>query len=61
MANALYPALPPEIPAEGEDPFFDLWYSRRLINDSEPLLYDVNPMKGPSYFSPTNVRKLGRR
>ena len=33
----------------------------RLINDSEPLLYDVNPMKGPSYFSPTNVRKLGRR
>lgn len=33
----------------------------RLINDSSPLLYDVNPVKGPAYFSPTNVRKLGRR
>ncbi|MCD4748084.1 MAG: ArsA family ATPase [Thermoanaerobaculales bacterium] len=35
IANALYPTLPPEIPAEGEDPLFDLWYSRRQINDSE--------------------------
>lgn len=37
------------------------YIAERLINDSEPLLYDINPMKGPAHFSPTNVRKLGRR
>lgn len=37
------------------------YIAERLINDSEPMLYDINPMKGPEYFSPTNVRKLGRR
>jgi hypothetical protein len=35
--------------------------AERLINDSEPMLYDINPPKGPNYFSPTSVRKLGRR
>ena len=33
----------------------------RMINDSAPLLYDVNPVKGPSHFSPSNIRKLGKR
>jgi len=37
------------------------YIAERLINDSAPMLYDVNPMKGPAYFSPSNVRKLGRR
>jgi hypothetical protein len=37
------------------------YIAERLINDSSPLLYDVNPVKGPNYFGPTNVRKLGRR
>jgi hypothetical protein len=37
------------------------YITERLINDSAPLLYDVNPLKGPAYFSPSNVRKLGRR
>jgi hypothetical protein len=32
----------------------------RLVNDSEPLDYTAKP-KGEAYFSPTNVRKLGRR
>jgi len=32
-----------------------------LINDSAPLLNDVVPMKGPAYFTPSNIRKLGRR
>ena len=33
----------------------------RLINDSAPMLYDVKEVRGPSYFSPSSVRKLGRR
>ncbi|MEH6635942.1 MAG: DUF1329 domain-containing protein [Halioglobus sp.] len=37
------------------------YIAERLINDSKPMLYDINPEKGPSHFSPTNVRKLGRR
>jgi hypothetical protein len=37
------------------------YIAERLINDSSPMLYDVNPVKGPTHFSPTNVRKLGRR
>jgi hypothetical protein len=32
----------------------------RLVNDGDPLDYTVAP-KGPSYYSSTNVRKLGRR
>lgn len=37
------------------------YIAERLINDSAPLLYDVNPMKGPAHFSPSNIRKLGKR
>lgn len=37
------------------------YIAERLINDSAPMLYDVNPRKGPTYFSPSNVRKLGKR
>jgi hypothetical protein len=37
------------------------YIAERLTNDSSPLLYDMSPVKGPSYFGPTNVRKLGRR
>lgn len=37
------------------------YITERLVNDSSPLLFDVNPMKGPNYFSSSNVRKLGRR
>ena len=37
------------------------YIAERLINDSEPMLYDVSPLKGPAYFAPTNIRKLGRR
>jgi hypothetical protein len=37
------------------------YIAERVINDSAPMLYDVNPMKGPAYFSPSNVRKLGKR
>jgi len=37
------------------------YITERLVNDSSPLLYDINPMKGPAYFAPANVRKLGRR
>ena len=37
------------------------YITERLVNDSKPLLYDINPVKGPAYFSPSNVRKLGRR
>jgi len=37
------------------------YIAERLVNDSEPLLYDAEPMKGPNHFSPSNVRKLGRR
>ena len=33
----------------------------RLINDSAPMVYDIEPVKGPAYFAPANVRKLGRR
>lgn len=32
----------------------------RLVNDSEPLNH-VGPPKGEAYYSPTNVRKLGKR
>jgi hypothetical protein len=37
------------------------YIAERLINDSAPELHDVNPIKGPEYFSPGNVRKLGKR
>jgi hypothetical protein len=37
------------------------YIAERLINDSTPMFYDVSPVKGPVHFSPTNVRKLGRR
>ena len=37
------------------------YIAERLINDSSPMLYDVTPLKGPTHFSPTNVRKLGKR
>jgi hypothetical protein len=37
------------------------YITERLVNDSNPLLFDVNPMKGPTHFSSSNVRKLGRR
>ena len=37
------------------------YIAERLINDSAPMLYDINPMKGPAYFSPSNIRKLGKR
>jgi hypothetical protein len=37
------------------------YIAERLINDSGPMLYDQSPMKGESYFSPANIRKLGRR
>ena len=37
------------------------YIAERLINDSKPMFYDVSPVKGASYFSPTSVRKLGRR
>jgi len=37
------------------------YLAERLINDSAPMLYDVNPVKGPAHFSPSNIRKLGKR
>jgi hypothetical protein len=37
------------------------YIAERLVNDSSPLMYDESQMKGPAYFSPSNVRKLGRR
>ena len=37
------------------------YLAERLINDSAPMLYDVKPVRGPVYFSPSNIRKLGRR
>lgn len=37
------------------------YIAERLINDSAPLLYGISPMKGPAWFSPSNIRKLGRR
>ncbi len=37
------------------------YIAERLVNDSTPLLYDINPVKGPTYFSPSNIRKLGKR
>lgn len=37
------------------------YIAERLINDSAPMLFDASPAKGPAYFSPSNVRKLGRR
>jgi hypothetical protein len=37
------------------------YIAERLINDSAPMLYDVEPVKGPDYFSPGNIRKLGIR
>jgi len=35
--------------------------AERLINDIRPFLFDVEPPKPVSYFTSTNVRKLGRR
>ena len=37
------------------------YIAERLINDSAPMLYDVKPMRGPGYFTPSNIRKLGKR
>jgi hypothetical protein len=37
------------------------YIAERLVNDSAPLKYDVVPMKGPKHFTPSNIRKLGRR
>ena len=37
------------------------YIAERLVNDSAPLFYDVTPVKGPAYFSPSNIRKLGKR
>lgn len=37
------------------------YIAERLINDSAPMLYDIEDVKGPAYFGPANVRKLGRR
>ncbi len=37
------------------------YIAERLINDSAPMLYSQGDLKGPAYFSPTNIRKLGRR
>ncbi len=35
--------------------------AERLINDSAPMLYDINPPRGEAYFAPANIRKLGKR
>jgi hypothetical protein len=35
--------------------------AERLVNEGKPFVYDVSPPKPISYFTPTNVRKLGRR
>jgi len=37
------------------------YIAERLINDSAPMLYDVKPLRGPAYFSPNSLRKMGRR
>jgi hypothetical protein len=37
------------------------YIAERLINDSAPMLYDVKTVRGPAHFSPSNIRKLGRR
>jgi hypothetical protein len=37
------------------------YIAERLVNDGTPMLYDVKPVKGPAYFTPSNIRKLGRR
>jgi hypothetical protein len=37
------------------------YIAERLINDSAPMLYDIKPVRGPSYFTPSNIRKLGKR
>ena len=37
------------------------YIAERLINDSAPMLFDVKPIRGAKYFSPSNVRKLGNR
>jgi hypothetical protein len=37
------------------------YIAERLINDGKPMLYDINPVKGAAYFSPSNIRKLGKR
>ncbi len=37
------------------------YIAERLINDSAPMLYDVKPVRGAAYFSPSNIRKLGKR
>lgn len=33
----------------------------RLVNETAPMLYDIEEVKGANYYSPSNVRKLGRR
>ena len=32
----------------------------RLVNDSEPLDYTIEP-KGEAWYGPTSIRKMGRR
>lgn len=35
--------------------------AERLVNDGKTFLYDISPPRPPAYFSPSNVRKLGKR
>ena len=37
------------------------YIAERLSNDSAPMLYDISPVKGPTYYGPASIRKLGRR
>jgi len=37
------------------------YIAERLINDSAPMVYDIKEMKGPAHFSPSNIRKMGKR
>ena len=35
--------------------------AERLVNEGEPFLYDQDPPRPVSHFSPANLRKLGKR
>jgi hypothetical protein len=37
------------------------YIAERLINDSAPMVYDIKEMKGPTHFTPSNIRKMGKR
>jgi len=49
----------------GAEMYHDLracaYLAERLVNDTAPFVYDVEPARGESYFQPANIRKLGRR